>query len=66
MPQYAVPGYKVVPLLQALNGYQLEQDDDEVAETGEGSEGVEREEEGEESKKQQNSVSESDNATLQL
>lgn len=27
--QYAVPGYHCVPLLQALNGYQLEQDVEE-------------------------------------
>ena len=61
----------MVPLLQALNGYQLEQDDDEVADTAEGEEegGEERaeeEDEGEEDKKQRNCVSESDSTTLQL
>lgn len=51
-PKYAVPGYKCVPLLQVLNGYQLEpeQDDDEDDEEGR--------------EKQRNCASESD--TLQL
>lgn len=36
--QYAVPGYRCVPLLQALNGYQLEEEgeEEEGEEEGEG------------------------------
>ncbi len=30
--QYAVPGFKCVPLLQALNGYQLEEEKEEEEE----------------------------------
>ena len=27
--QYSIPGYKCVPLLQALNGYQLDEEEDD-------------------------------------
>lgn len=37
--QYAVPGYRCVPLLQALNGYQLEEEEEEEAEEAKEEEG---------------------------
>ena len=60
--QYAVPGFRCVPLLQALNGYQLEQEEEgeERDEVEQEVEGRELEEEGDDRKgKQEEKIVES-------
>ncbi len=62
--QYSVPGYRCVPLLQALNGYQLEREEDEEGE-GAGQEG-EGEGEGEEKETEEDKKREELGDSLQL
>lgn len=64
--QYAVPGYRCVPLLQALNGYQLEKDDEEEEEDGQHERQQEEQEGGETNDRlEEKEVEESSSASCQ-